>query len=393
MLTNPGFSFVGVSGQHIIIPTSQTDLPIWGPIYEETVLCHYDDKLVTVYQNGPGFNYTDHSVVIEFASINLKDNRAILKFCDKYGMPGAMRQQANFRNDYIFFNSAKDEFSKSIPFGRPKEVTWLGTIKKEIARLQLTIELNQAITEENIKKIINIITYFCLDLSVLDFEGTQRSTESFQFNHHFFRYAEDSGYNMKLGSDTADFTNYLQGFLDDIDADFNITKSYHAHGTDYPSRYTQIYHSMWQHLHVLFTWLLKNTSIENIEPFGQVVFNPTLDTLDLSDLIKEKDHLINTAKGLLADIFKENLHRVYPEVSFTKENQLETSWRIPSLSDAMYLELFFRLTPTSTVKKCLNPTCPGYFQWSSSKPTKIYCAPECAELMAKRMQREREKCK
>lgn len=38
MLTNPGFTFSGISGEHKIVPTSQTDLPIWGSNYTEEPL-------------------------------------------------------------------------------------------------------------------------------------------------------------------------------------------------------------------------------------------------------------------------------------------------------------------------------------------------------------------
>ena len=45
MLTNPGFTFFGISGEHKIVPTNQTDLPTWGPNYTEAIICTYDGKL------------------------------------------------------------------------------------------------------------------------------------------------------------------------------------------------------------------------------------------------------------------------------------------------------------------------------------------------------------
>ena len=74
MLTNPGFTFSGISGEHKIVPTSQTDLPIWGPNYTEAVICTYDGELVKVYDNGPGFGFTDESVAMEFAAIDINDS-------------------------------------------------------------------------------------------------------------------------------------------------------------------------------------------------------------------------------------------------------------------------------------------------------------------------------
>ena len=117
MLTNPGFTFSGISGEHKIVPTSQTDLPIWGPNYTEAVICTYDGELVKVYDNGPGFGFTDESVAMEFAAIDINDSQQIIDFCNKNGMPNSMRQFGNFRNDYIFFEDDKDKFS--IPLTLP----------------------------------------------------------------------------------------------------------------------------------------------------------------------------------------------------------------------------------------------------------------------------------
>ena len=96
-------------------------------------------------------------------------------------------------------------------------------------------------------------------------------------------------------------------------------------------------------------------------------------------------------KGIFSDIFKENLHSVYPEIVFSKAGMAESTWRIPSLIDAMYLELFFRYSPNSSVRKCENPTCTGFFIYESSRPTKKYCDESCAKLMAKRMERARKR--
>ena len=110
MITNPGFSFSGISGTHKIVPVHETDLESWGENYNECIVCTYDGDLVKVYENGPGFSYTDKSVAMEFASIKPSDRDAIIDFCNRYGMPGSMRQFGNFRNDYLFFKDDKDSF-------------------------------------------------------------------------------------------------------------------------------------------------------------------------------------------------------------------------------------------------------------------------------------------
>lgn len=391
MITNPGFSFSGISGDHKIIPTAQTDLPIWGPLYSDTVVCTCEKELVKVYDNGPGFHYMDNSVAMDFAAIDVTDKDAIIKFCNRYGMPDSMRQFGNHRNDYLFFNTNKDEFSKVVPLGVKQERVWVFAIQREIIQMKKCIELNQAIQDKDFIEIIKILLYFCFDLYGLDFDGSERRTESFQFNHHFFRYAEQNGYSKMDGFSNTTLHNLVIGFLDDINSAYAESEFYSSHRIPHKDKYVQIYFSMWQHLHSIFSWLTEQVTISAIDPFGNVTFDKLL-MQDFSE-VGEKDisRLLNTAKGLFSDIFKEKLHAVYPEIIFGADGIPESSWRIPTLIDAMYLELFFRFTPNTSVRKCMNPTCPKFFTRTSSRPTKIYCDESCAKLMAKRKERERKR--
>ncbi len=391
MITNPGFSFTGISGEHKIVPTTQTDLPIWGPLYDEAVVCAHDGELVEVYNNGPGFNYTDNSVAMEFAAIDIHDNEAIIKFCDKYGMPDSMRQFGNFRNDYIFFGDSKDSFSKAIPLATHHERTWLFTTKREIVYMQKTIQLNQAIQDRNYIHILEILLYFCFDLSGLDFDGSSHNTETFQFNHYFFRYAEEHGFDKAFRETKGRYPELISGFLDDIEESYYESKIYQSMGIPHEDKYVQSYFAMWQHFHGIFSGFIEQVAVVDISPFGDIIFSkePTSILLEMND--SDRDNLIKTGKGVFTDVFKKQLHEVYPEITYTKDGAAESSWRIPSLINAMYLELFFRFTPNSSVRKCENPTCPKYFLRTSSRPSKKYCDEACAKLMAKRMERERKR--
>lgn len=389
MLTNPGFTFSGISGEHKIVPTSQTDLPIWGPNYTEAIVCTYDGKLVKVYDNGPGFGFSDESVAMKFAAIDINEPQQIIDFCDANGMPSSMRQFGNFRNDYIFFEDDKDSFSKVIPLATNRERTWLFIVQRDIIRMNKCIKLNQAIQDKDYPEIITILLYFCFNLYGLDFEGSNPRTETFKFNHHFFRFAEENGYNKQYGLGNLSIHNLIANFLSDIDNAFYESEMCNAFGFPHKDKYVEIYFSLWQHLHGIFSGVLQTTTIEEISPFGAVKLSTPISTEIMTD--SDKDSIIKTAKGVFADLFKENLKSVYPEIVFTKDGNPESSWRIPSLIDAMYLELFFRFTPNSSVRKCANPTCPKFFTRTSSRPTKIYCDDDCAKLMAKRKERARKK--
>ena len=389
MLTNPGFTFSGISGEHKIVPTSQTDLPIWGPNYTEAVICTYDGELVKVYDNGPGFGFTDESVAMEFAAIDINDPQQIIDFCNKNGMPSSMRQFGNFRNDYLFFEDDKDNFSKVIPLATHRERTWLFTIKRDIIRMDKCIKLNQAIQDADYAGIIEILLYFCFDLYGLDFKGSEPRTETFKFNHHFFLFAEENGYHKQYGLGDLSINDLISGFLADINAAVYEAEMYNAYRIPHNDKYVEIYFSLWQHLHGIFLGVVETNIVEEITPLGCVKLSSPISTEIMNDT--DKDSIIKTAKGVFSDLFKENLKSVYPEIIFNKNGNPESSWRTPSLLDAMYLELFFRFTPNSSVRKCANPTCNKFFTRTSSRTTKIYCDDDCAKLMAKRNERARKK--
>ena len=391
MITNPGFSFSGISGTHKIVPIHETDLESWGENYNECIVCTYDSDLVKVYDNGPGFSYTDKSVAMEFASIKPTDRDAIIDFCNRYGMPGSMRQFGNFRNDYLFFKDDKDSFSKAIPLGNRQERVWLYTVQRDILQMQMTIELNQSIQDRNLQRIIEILLYFCFDLHGLDFEGSQRHTETFQFNHYFYRYAEENGFTLHTRLASLSIHDLITGFLKDIENDYYETEMYHSYGFPRKEKYVQFSFSTWQHLYDLFSFVTEKEKVLDITPFGEVIMSDSLSGYINTFSEKDADGVLMCAKAVFSDIFKEHLHSVYPEMVFSKNGDPESSWRIPSLLDAMYLELFFRFSPNSSVRKCQNPDCPNYYTRTSSRPKKIYCSESCALLMAKRMERDRKR--
>lgn len=394
MLTNPGFSFVGLSGHHKIIPTVETDLPVWGPIYAKTVKCVEIGQPVTVYGKASSLDSFLESPALEFAGLDCHDESAILSFCDKYGLPGSQRQEANFRNSYIYSGISKDQFAECVEFERTHEVEWLGSIQRSITGLRLLMDLNEAIQKEDFYRILEIMTFFCFDLSGLDFEGSCYRSETFKFNHAFFRFAEACGYSKAMGIGDLELSELISYFFNEIEWQFTLEYSYNQAGHGYPNPYNEYrYSQTWQHLVVIFKWLLERTTIESVGPFGEVSFGANLRDIDISPLITEGDHFISAAKAMLADLFKERLEHIAPEIQFNNGSMPEANWRIPSLLDAMYLDAFFRLTPTTTVRRCANPTCSHYFTWSKSRKTRIYCSASCAELMAKRKQREREKAK
>lgn len=388
MLSNPGFSFYGVSGEHHIVPVEEADLKRWGKYYGDAVVCTYDGKLVQVYKDGPGLDSIEHPVALEFASLDPNGKEGILQFCNKYGLLGSSRQFANHNNNYLFLQESKDEYSRVIPFGRTREADWLFYIQREIVHMKHLLDLNDAITNDDSVEMISNILFFALDISDIDFEGSQRRTETFQFTHHFEQFLRERGFDTFCLPDTFDWTSEIQSFLTYLYIDLMNAEAYEEFG--YHQKYPQMYFCHWQALYDCIDFVLRSHKILNVDPFKGVLLEPVL-TKESADHIYEHAYIKILAKAVLSDVFKENLCWIYPEVRYDKDNTPQSAWRIPTLLNAMYLELFFRLSPNGRIKRCANPTCNNYFEWNKSTPTKIYCSERCAKLMAKRKQREREK--
>ena len=65
------------------------------------------------------------------------------------------------------------------------------------------------------------------------------------------------------------------------------------------------------------------------------------------------------------------------------------SWKIPNLITAIYFSIFF-LNPNFTlIKKCANPTCDAYFDVLNSNKKRIYCGPQCSNIISQRKYRKK----
>lgn len=391
MIVNPGFSFTTLSGKCSIVPTSETNLPTWGPQYFEAVVFKTNGELITVYDKGPGYGSNDDSIALLFASIDISKKNELLDFCNKNGFPVSHAPLANFRNDYLFFDLEKDDYMKHSKLLNKDDRTWLFIIQRDIVQMQKCIQLQQNIQEQDLVSIFKIILYFCFDLYGLDFENSKLETETFQFNHHFFRYVEKRGFTKKDRKLPMPISELISYFLSDIEQNRTLVDSAALSGIAIPDIYVLSSFPFWKSLILVLNLILDNYEIDEIDVYGNVQLSPnnSISTSNFSD--DQIDLFLKVAKGVLSDIFKEHLHSVYPEVTFNRDGSLESSWRIPSLLSAMYLELFFRISPNSQARKCENPDCTRFYIRTSSKPTKKYCSNACALLMAKRKQRERER--
>lgn len=390
MVSNPGFSFTNINGKYKIVSIEKTDFHDVDPLYSEAIVCDEVGDLVTIYSEDKVVTKDSDSIAFKFAKINISRNNEILDFCSRYGLIMSERNFANFRNDYLFFESKKDEFTKRIPLVH-KERDRITDIKKSIIAMRYTLSLSEAINNRDFETIIKIITYFCFDLTNhFSSPDALCATELYRFNRDFRCYCDECGYEA-FNYQEVNFTLAVTSFLAELEHDEFIENLWHANGQPYRRRYIDYDFTEWRHIKGLFEDILSQTELITVEPFGEVKFSKPFSEITIFKQLQEKN-LLNLARAVLSDLFKEKLHTVYPEIQIENGKQV-ASWRIPTLLDAMYLELFFRFSPTGQVKRCADPSCDGFFTWTPSRPTQKYCCNECALRVAKREQRKREKLK
>ena len=145
-----------------------------------------------------------------------------------------------------------------------------------------------------------------------------------------------------------------------------------------------------QALHTVFSKLLTTVDIEVLGAFGELSFSHPLTEDDINEICSEKEYVLKLGKAFLSDYFNNELMWVHPQMTF-ENGQFLPNLQISSLMQAMYLELFFKITPYTNLRKCANPTCNAFFEVSRDNSKRMYCSTRCAQLMAKRKQRERER--
>lgn len=155
MISNPGFSFSNVSGKHSI----ETDFSASDPLFAEVIICNAPKSIIPVYSHHQSSSLKSKSVALQFVKLDIKDNQAILDFCDKYGLTNSIRSFKNPHNEYLFQKLNKTDFMKRIPLAH-SERCYLTNLKKEIVSMRLLLELSSAIENKDYDSIVRIIAFF-----------------------------------------------------------------------------------------------------------------------------------------------------------------------------------------------------------------------------------------
>ncbi len=371
----------GISSYHKI---SKTEWPTDIGKYENYVIsADSDSHIVPIY---PDYLRESKSLALEFAAINIENVDEILDFCNRYGLPIDPRLGHKHYNDYIFTGMTPTESllnaSLEIPFNPPFEICMgLYDIVSDIMDMRNFVVLLSALDE---KKYTNIVEYILI--SAFTESRHNIFSDSSALGSIRYNYNNDIIDSIEMWPDS--INEKILKFIDGVETDTLETELEPRYSGDYS--YPQNKHLLWQNIFHLTKTLLNQYKILEFTPDKRVVFDKELnfDTI-FSEDYSEDDFIVLT-QAIIIDAINAKIRESTPELTLIN-GQLIPNWSFSSLTQAMYTELFFKINPYNRIRKCANPTCNGYFTLSKDNSRKIYCCNSCAQLMAKRKQRLREK--
>lgn len=300
------------------------------------------------------YDFENHSALLEILSINTSDEQAILNYISKYGWLFTEEDEI----DHVDKN-----FESAIDINDTAAV---------ILSLQSLVNL---ITSMQNKDFIGMITY----VSALLLSETWPDNyyiESFsgwfyEISKHLEYYGVDtpSSINLKLNQ----IIDYMAGLTDDDENVFE--KPEYNECLSLLSIINKCFDINLIKQHNLYVF--KTSVINNIDIFP----HEALDILK-SVCIYIIEVELNNA-----------LFYINPRIKISSTGKLTGGYNICDLYSALYLDIYLSYTSEKIFRKCANPTCNQYFEVDPGDTRKKYCSTRCAQLMAKRKQRERDKNK
>ena len=373
-----------IDGRSIYRKIAKSEWPTDIVKYENYVIsADSDSHIVPIY---PDHLRESKSLALEFAAINIKNINEILDFCNRYGLPDDPRFLHKHYNDYIFTGMTPTESllnaSLDIPFNPHVEICMgLYDIASEIMDMRNFVVLLSALEDKNYTSIAEYIMFSAFAESRHTWFSCSSALES-------IRYIYIDEISVFPESRSVDANGKILRFIEGVETDTIETELEPKYFGDYS--YPQHKHLLWQNIFRFTKTLLKQYKILDFTPEKRVVFDKDLnfDTI-FSEDYSEDDFIVLT-QAIIIDAINAKIWESTPELTLI-DGQLVPNWSFSSLTQAMYTELFFKINPYNRIKKCANPSCNGYFTLSKDNSRKIYCSNSCAQLMAKRKQRSREK--
>lgn len=350
---------------------------------EYAILPITDSRVVSIY---PDSLRESRSPALEFAAIDILKVGEIIDFCNRYGLPSDPRFFAKNYNDYVFTEESLTESllhaSLDIPFNPHHEICMgLDDIVSEIIDIRNLISLISAYDERNYSVFTNYIIYYAFNDAKPNMRSTGSSLCGIYYNYR-------DAIPDVLGRCPTGINESILHFIEDVEQDTLETEEDPRYSGDYS--YPQHKHLLWQNVFRFTKELLRTYKIVKFSSDKQVIFDRELNIDEVFSLNYNEEDFFKLARAVLIDTINCATDSLKPELVLV-DGTLTPNWSLRSLKDAMYAEIFFKINPYNRIKKCANPTCNSYFTLSRDNSRKIYCSTSCAQLMAKRKQRTREK--
>lgn len=396
MLEN-GFVFSNNTGNYEITTMAKKHI-LHPPNYDPAIIYRntYAGEKNVYY-----VSFGEESPLMKFSNIDPLNNNQILSFCNCYGLLTDSRSNVQSMNDELYSAvTKKDPLSSSqrrnFEEGIGGLFMMLWDFKKSAAEMQQLIKLKTSIDTKNVIQTVETVTYFLFDeelkkkdKNIVAVDGSRKifpdilhSYETPLFNRIYRDTCESEGQGeLSLHERVKSFVHLQRSEMH--------KKQFTSINGFNPYVQTPYIHGTWQTICDLYSVLLEKFSISSIDPLGKVVFEPTLTVGGIRTIFNNVAQIIALGKAVFSDHLNTQLENVKPVFKIVNGKYVST-WDVPSLLEAMYLELFLNVTVSNnTIKRCGNENCRNYF--IAENPRKIYCCPQCAWATNKRYHRKADK--
>lgn len=328
-------------------------------------------------------NLDNESIIMQFINVDTSNIDQILLFTKKYGLLEGRISNFSYYNDYIFLQNISDLIKyldkndeENYHFMLPEEIHSVYSVERFIqlhGTLKQIVLLKSAIEKDDYSQILLSTSYLLFGHNIL-----VNNNESASFNKRF------NSFKLRHLNDT--LNNVILLFLESISHERYIKdikegiRDYDE--SDYENKET------WKNIVRQFSYLLNDNKLVKIDSYKGAIFEKSISNQQFDSLHNEKKRIMKIGIAVFNNFLNDRLSNINPIMQFINNNYI-ANWSIRNLIDAMYLELFFKYNPFTSIREC--PVCHNLFDVSSNDKRKIYCSKLCADRIAKRKQREREK--
>lgn len=330
MLINSGFHFKNLQYECLLDSNNK-----------DSILIHDTGSYILIYPSA----LRNVPIAFEFGKLSVTSPDDLINFFNKYGI---------LFSESISYKERTLDYSEFLSFKENRDL---------IIYTRKVLELKQAIDENNYIKMLLCCIYFIFhkEESYDDYLLPMFNTNA--LNYHYNEFLNDPDISYKTLSESISlYAQYIQTpYCDESKNEIDL------------------FNSLFDIVNTIKLQYIDNKGTINID-------NTTKINIDQINYNK----ILVIAKNVLTDIINEEIFSIHPELSYCA-NSLHPDWKVNSLWECMYLELFLEFSKDNFIKQC--PCCESFFTVPSSNTRKIYCSARCSGLMAKRMQRERERVK